>query len=80
MRVWGAVPLREVNETLDLELPEDRFDTLGGYVFGSLNRVAEVGDEVSAEGGTFRVVTMQGRRIEYLKFLPKKEAERDPPK
>jgi len=76
MRIWGAVPLREVNETLDLELPEDRFDTLGGFVFGTLNRMAEVGDEVRAEGGRFRVVKMQGRRIEYLKFVPDGQGDR----
>jgi putative hemolysin len=77
MRVWGAVPLREVNETLDLALPEDRFDTLGGFVFGSLNRVAEVGDEVKVDGGSFRVVKMQGRRIEYLKFAPEGDSGRE---
>jgi CBS domain containing-hemolysin-like protein len=77
MRVWGAVPLREANETLDLELPEDRFDTLGGFVFGSLNRVAEVGDEVRVDGGCFRVVKMQGRRIEFLKFTPDDGGSRD---
>jgi putative hemolysin len=69
-RVWGGVSLREVNEELELELPEDRFDTIGGFVFGSLNRIPEVGDEVPVEGGLFRVVKMRGRRIEYLRFIP----------
>ena len=70
-RIWGAVSLREVNERLDLDLPEDQFDTVGGYVFGSLNRIPHVGDEVQLPGGTLRVVTMQGRRVEYLRFLPR---------
>jgi putative hemolysin len=76
-RVWGGVALREVNERLGLELPEDEFDTIGGYVFGSLNRVPVVGDEVSVPRGKLRVVKMQGRRVEYLRFFPsrKKKAQ-----
>jgi len=69
-RIWGGVALREVNDRLDMELPEELFDTVGGFVFGSLNRVPEVGDEVALEEGVFRVVKMRGRRIEYLRFIP----------
>jgi len=69
-RIWGGVSLRDVNEHLELDLPEDRFDTIGGYVFGSLNRVPEVGDEAPVEGGRLRVVKMRGRRIEYLRHIP----------
>ncbi len=69
-RIWGAVSLREVNERLDLDLPEDQCDTVGGYVFGSLNRVPKHGDSIDVAGGTLRVVRMSGRRIEYLRFLP----------
>jgi putative hemolysin len=70
-RVWGGVSLREVNEELDLDLPEDEFDTIGGYIFGQLNRIPLVGDEVGVDGaGIFRVVKMKGRRVEYLRYRP----------
>ncbi len=75
MRLWGAVSLREVNERLDLELPEDQFDTVGGYVFGSLNRIPHTGDLVQVPGGTLRVVKMRGRRVEYLRFIPAAAAQ-----
>jgi putative hemolysin len=68
-RIWGGVSLREVNERLDLELPEETFDTVGGYVFGSLNRIPQVGDEVRFTEGRLRVVKMRGRRIEYVRFF-----------
>lgn len=81
VRVWGGVPVREVNQRLGLGLPEDPHDTIGGYVFGSLNRIGRVGDEVDVDGGLFRVLRMRGRRIEYLVFEaseprdePRKEA------
>lgn len=72
IRIWGGVPLREVNDHLPLELPEDQFDTLGGFVFGRLNRVPAVGDEVEVNGGRLRVVKMRGRRVEFVRFLPGK--------
>jgi len=65
VRVWGGVPLREVADRLDLELPVDRHDTLGGYLFGRLSRIGKVGDTVAEEVGAFRVSRMRGRRIEY---------------
>lgn len=70
IRIGGSVPVWEVNERLDLQLPEDLYDTMGGYIFGQLGRIAAEGDEVQMERGTFRVVTMDGRRIERVAFLP----------
>ena len=70
MKIWGGVAVREVNERLDLHLPEDGHDTLGGYVFGLLNRIGRVGDEVTVEGGRLRVFAVRGRRIEFLIFDP----------
>lgn len=72
-RIWGAVSIREVNERLSLALPEDRFDTVGGFVFGSLNRIPRAGDEVPVPGGLIRVAKMRGRRVEYLRFFPELE-------
>jgi len=69
-RIWGGVTLRDVNERLDLELPEDAFETIGGFVFGSLNRIPVTGDEVTVDGGKFRVVRMRGRRVDFLRFFP----------
>jgi len=74
-RIWGGVTLRDVNERLDLELPEDDFETIGGFVFGSLNRIPVTGDEVTVDGGRFRVVRMQGRRVQFLRFFPNGAAE-----
>jgi putative hemolysin len=70
IRVWGGVSIGDTNERLDLELPEDDYDTIGGFVFGALNRLPVVGDEVPVDGGVLRVVRMKGRRIEYLRFTP----------
>jgi CBS domain containing-hemolysin-like protein len=70
IRVWGGVPLRAVEETLEVDLPDDTYDTLGGLILSRLKRIPRVGDEVEVEGGRFRVLKMRGRRIEFLLFSP----------
>jgi CBS domain containing-hemolysin-like protein len=70
VRVEGGVALWEVNERLGLQLPEEMYDTIGGYIFGHLGRIGQEGDEVQVEGGTFRVVSMDGRRIARVAFFP----------
>ncbi len=70
IRISGGVPVREVNDHLDSELPEEPHDTLGGFVFGALNRVGKVGDRVDIAGGQLEVTHMKGRRIEYVVYSP----------
>ena len=73
IRVWGGTSLRETSARLDFrptEDEEDGFDTVAGFVFGRLNRIPKVGDEVPVESGRLRVTQMTGRRIDYLLFLP----------
>jgi len=71
VRIWGGVSLREVGETLGLDLPDDIYDTLGGLIFSRLNRIPRVGDVVEVKGGSFKVQKMKGRRTEYLLFMPR---------
>lgn len=75
VRIWCGVTLRDVSEHLDLDLPEDQADTLGGYLFGELSRVGRVGDVIEVEGGTFRITRMNGRRVEYAVFDPSRAVE-----
>ena len=70
IRVHGGVSLREAVDYMGLSLPDDDYDTVAGFVFGRLNRIPRVGDQVEVEGGVFRVVRMRGRRIEFLLFIP----------
>jgi putative hemolysin len=74
-RIWGGVPLRDTNQRLGLGLPEDRHDTIGGFIFGELGRLGRVGDLVKVPDGSFRVERMRGRRIEYLRFFRSEESQ-----
>jgi CBS domain containing-hemolysin-like protein len=68
--IAGNAPIWQVNETLGLELRDDEHDTIGGFVFGRLGHVPREGDEVHVDGGRLRVVTMSGRRVARVAFLP----------
>lgn len=46
----GGAAISEVNERFATALPEEDFDTVGGYIFGALGRVPEAGDAVSIPG------------------------------
>ncbi|MEE8166145.1 MAG: hemolysin family protein [Myxococcota bacterium] len=69
--VWidAAMPIYEINERLDLSLPEDLQDTIGGFIFAGLGRIAKVGDEIQVDGGRFRALLIDGRRIDRVAFL-----------
>ncbi len=63
----GGASISEVNDRFDLDLPEADFDTIGGFIFGALGRVPQVGDTVVAPRGggesELRVEEMDDRRV-----------------
>ena len=65
----GSVTVSDVNERYDLELPEEAYTTVAGYVMGMLGRIARAGDEVRFGGGRLRVLAMEGRRIVRVALL-----------
>ena len=62
----GGMSIAELNELYGLQLPDEDYTTVGGFVLGRLGRVARVGDEVTIRGGTLRVIEMDGRRVARL--------------
>ena len=64
--VDGRIPITEVNERFELDLPHEDFDTIGGYILGSLGRPPEMGDTVEAEGVTLTVKSVDGPRVSVL--------------
>jgi len=61
--VNGRLPIDELSELLDVELPDAEWDTVGGLMAGLLGQVPKRGQEVAFQGLTFRAERVQGRRI-----------------
>src|SRR5690606_41473741 len=62
----GVVSIAELNDVFGLQLPDEDYTTVGGFVLGRLGRLPRVGDEVEIRGGRLRVLSVKGRRIERL--------------
>ena len=75
--VDGRIPITDVNDYFDLDLPHEDFDTIGGYVLGSLGRPPEPSDTVEVEDGTLRVKSVDGPRVSMLTFERGEGAKRD---
>jgi len=58
----------ELSEATGFEMPEGRFETLGGLVVTLLQRIPATGDAVTFRGWTFRVTAMDGRRVDRVRI------------
>ncbi len=75
----GSVTVAEVNERFDIQLPEDDYTTVAGYVMSRLGRIARPGDDVPFDQGRLRVLAMDGRRILRIALLRELRAPLDSP-
>lgn len=63
----AGVNLDDVNDLLRVELPDTGGDTLGGFIYTQLGRVAAVGDEIRVGDLTITVLSVAGRRIRKVR-------------
>jgi putative hemolysin len=78
IRIDGTFPIDDFNEQFGTELPKADYHTMAGFVFGHLGRAPDRGDEVVTDGLRFRVIDVDGTRIERLEveWLDTDEPER----
>lgn len=67
--VNGSMDLDRMNDSLDIELPEDEYETLGGFVMGLLGRIPSEDEHPVVEyaGIVFKVEKVDDKRIEKVK-------------
>lgn len=62
-RVNAVLPILELNDTLGAHLPHDKWNTVGGLVFGLAGAIPAEGAVVELDTFRFTVERVQGRRI-----------------
>ncbi len=67
--VDGKTNIENVNERLGVSLPEDEFETLGGFVLGLFGRLPAEGDQVRYENMMFTVLRLRKNRISRIRVL-----------
>ena len=61
--------IQEINTKLKLSLPQENFDTLGGFVFDLFGKVPSRYEQVAHENVDFIIESMRGHKIESVKVL-----------
>jgi CBS domain containing-hemolysin-like protein len=75
--VDGRMPVSELNDELDIDIPDDDWDTVAGFVFNTLGRVPDIGDEIEHDGWRFITTEVEGRRIRRVRVVVGRVGERD---
>ncbi len=77
--VDGGMAVEDLNDLLDTHLPDDDWETIGGFLFSTLEHVPEVGESVDFDGWRFRAHEVEGRRVRRLRVsvLPNEPASED---
>ena len=63
LNISALTDIEDINEKFDLDIPNEDFQTLGGYVFGLLGREPEIGDKIEDRNLSFEVIELDGIRI-----------------
>lgn len=72
--VHGSTSVSDVNDELELNIPDEEWDSIGGFVFGTLEHVPVVGESIEHDGWRFTVAALDGRRIRTVRITLKESA------
>lgn len=69
----GRVDIEDLNEELKLDIPEEDFDTLGGFVFDLFGKIPVKFEKISYNNADFIIQEMNGHKIKTIKIVLKAE-------
>jgi magnesium and cobalt exporter, CNNM family len=67
--VDGRTDIGLLNKKLGVQLPEDEFETIGGFVLGLFGRLPSEGDQVKFANLMFTVLRLRKNRISRIRIL-----------
>ncbi|WP_255169396.1 hemolysin family protein [Natrononativus amylolyticus] len=75
--VRGEVNIEEVNEALEIDLPEgEEFETIAGFIFNRAGRLVEEGEEITYDGVRITIEDVENTRIMKARLTKLPEYER----
>jgi CBS domain containing-hemolysin-like protein len=75
--VDARINIEDLNEEISLDIPDDEFDTLGGFVFDLFGKIPSRYEKVAWRDWDFVIQEMDGHRIGTVKILRRPEAPED---
>ena len=68
LSVAAKTDIEDFNERFDQDIPDEDFQTIGGYVFGLLGREPELNDIVEDKNITYTILELDGVKITRIKM------------
>ena len=69
--VNAKASIEEINKLLLISLPENEYESIGGFIFNLLGRIPIKGDQIEFDDVTIRVLSVHNRRIKQLEIVKK---------
>src|SRR5438067_1658352 len=80
IRIHGTFTIDDFNEEFHVDLPQEDYNTVGGFVFGELGHAPSEGDTVEFDRLRFTIIETEGNRIERIEVefqpVPVRESEK----
>ncbi|MFC2046999.1 HlyC/CorC family transporter [Chloroflexota bacterium] len=76
-QVDGGMRIEEVNEEMDLELPEGDYETVAGFVLHLLGHIPRRGEQVRYKGLKLVITKMRGMKIEEVLLTKEKREKKE---
>ena len=73
----GLLHRHEVEELIEFEWPEGRYETLGGFLVAELGRFPDVGEVIRVGDTSFEVLSMDGHRVDQVRVTRYSDREGD---
>jgi magnesium and cobalt exporter, CNNM family len=81
MLIDASISLRDLKEDYHIPVPESpEYETLGGFLMTTLQKIPQAGDMVEIEGKRMKIVEMVGQRISKVKLEKLPEPSEGPPR
>ncbi len=74
--VSAKMNLHDLNEELNLKLPDGEFDTLGGFIYDLAGAVPKRGATLEYQGMKFVVLEVRGQRVSKVKVVKAEDQEK----
>jgi putative hemolysin len=75
--VDAGISVSDFNEAMDIELPVEDADTLGGFIFEQLGRIPDPGDTFETDELRVHILSMTGQRINMVRVTKLLRATHD---
>ncbi len=73
-QIDGSMRIEEVNEEMELALPEGDYETVAGFVLNRLGHIPAVNEQLRYKGLKLVITEMRGRKIEKILLTKEKQA------